>query len=331
MTWVQDISDVLYTIDTVKRQSNQASKVLSSATQWNISKIPRVTQLDAIRTQRELRNILMQSLFKVFAIAPLTSIPYSYKEEICLALDLTLFRFSTFRLGGSVGDRLHNLVLQDQVQACEQGLNRISHLEPSCSPSRGLLALYAILDIVVPYLGRKVQQRCLEENWAGEDPSSLKCRLAKGIRYLNVIWSTLCLVNVVHFLSTGHYRTLVERMLNLRVVHGSQQVMRITNVVFLNQLVLTQAIKFLLEVFHFGKIIQKLTQCAYSMTHRREMAPENRCCACYQLPTLGQRSNCGHLYCYYCIKSRLFAGEVNGSFSCLRCGKDVFSSSPDKL
>lgn len=330
MSWIHDVNNVQYVIDSVQRQNKSVSKKVTGATRWSNSKVPRVTQLDALSTQADLRSLLTESLARVFSVAPLTSVPYTYQEELHLALDLVLFRYSTYRLGASVGDRLHNLVVRDELAARAYGKEHVSHLVPLFCPPRRLLILYGILELLVPYLWRKLQRKAFEENWATDEESSWRSKFMKALQYTLIAWSTMSLLNTIHFLTTGQYRTLVERMLGLHMVNGSQQVMRLTNLMYLNQIITSQAFQSLLDVFEIGNIIKKITRTAYAFGTPREVAPENRCCACYELPTISQRSNCGHLYCYYCIRSRLLQCEAEGSFPCLRCGKRVSSCEPDQ-
>lgn len=330
MSWVRDLNNAQYVIDSVQRQNQSLSKNVSGTTRWSNSKVPRVTQLDALTTQADLRSLLTESLARVFAVAPLSSIPYTYQEELHLALDLVLFRYSTYRLGASVGDRLHNLVVRDELTARAYGKEHVSHLVPLFCPSRHLLILYGILDLLVPYILKKLQRRAFEENWAADEESSWRSRFAKSLHYILIAWSTMSLLNTIHFLTTGQYRTLVERLLGLHMVNGSQQVMRLTNLMYLNQIITSQAFQSLIEVFQLGNFIKKITRTAYAFGTHHEAAPENRCCACYELPTISQRSSCGHLYCYYCIRSRLLQYEAEGSFPCLRCGKRVVSCEPDQ-
>ena len=52
----------------------------------------------------------------------------------------------------------------------------------------------------------------------------------------------------------------------------------------------------------------------------------NMCVACLDPPTLPRQSNCGHTYCYYCLRVRLQQAAVDGddgSFACLKCGAAV--------
>lgn len=330
MSWARDVTVSQYAIDNLTRQNKEMSQKLNGAQRWQNSKVPRVTQLDALSTQDELKNVLMQSVRQIFAVAPFTSIAYSFQEEIALAIDVMLFHFSTYRMGASVGDRLHNLVLRDERKARAMNLSHIHNVIPSLTPSRPLLLLCGIVNIVVPYLLRKLRRRCWEENWEDDERHSTKRRIARILPYAVQIWSSLSFLNFLFFLMTGRYRTLVERVLGLQMVNGSQKVISLTNLMYLNQLITSRALYTLLELLNFKSFVEKLTRSAVSIASRHEVVPENRCCSCLELPTISQRTNCGHLYCYYCLWSRMKQFKAEGSFLCLRCGKKVLNAKPDE-
>lgn len=331
MSWLRDSIDAQYAVDSVTRQNKKSVPHLLSDARWAKAKVPRSAQVDAMGLQVEVRELLTSNLARVFGVSPFSSIPYMFRDELNLAVDVILFRYGTYRLGASVGDRIQNLVMRDEMKAKALKLTHINCLDPALSPSRPLLLLHGVLSILVPYLLRKVQKRSLEENWENEETTSWKYKVGKLVQCLTIAWSTMSLVNFIHFLVTGQYRTLLERLLGLKMVNGTQHIIRLTRMVYLNNAVYIEAIDGLLSVLRIHNIFRKFKRSASSMMFARVTAPENHCCACHELPTISQRSNCGHLYCYYCIRSRLLHMEANGNFSCVRCGKQVTSCHPDGM
>lgn len=329
MSWVRDVSDSQYAIDNITRQNKGVPRTLKGVQRWDNSKVHRVTQLDALSTQNEIKNILMQEAQRIFAVAPLTTIAYGFQEELSLAIDVALFHFSTYRMGASVGDRLHNLVLRDEQKAAAMQMSHIHSLVPSLAPSRPLLLLFGVLNILFPYLLRKLRRRCWEENWREDESNPGKRRIAQLLPYAMMVWSGLSLLNVIRFFMTGRFRTLLERLLGLNMVNGSQNVIPLTNLFYLNQLITSQAFYTILELLRFKKLVDKFTRSVFSIVSRHEVVPDNRCCSCLELPSISQRSNCGHLYCYYCFRARMLQSEAEGSFLCLQCGKRVVDAKPD--
>lgn len=329
MSWARDVTNSQYAIDNLTRQNKEMAQTLNGTQRWQNSKVPRVTQLDALSTQDELKNVLMEGVRRIFAVAPFTSIAYSFQEEIALVIEVMLFHFSTYRMGASVGDRLHNLVLRDERKARRMNLSHIHNVIPSLTPSRPLLLLCGIANIVVPYLLRKLRRHCWEESWEDDERHPIKRHIARTLPFAVQILSALSFLNFLFFLMTGKYRTLVERALGLQMVNGSQKVISLTNLMYLNQLITSRTLFTLLELLKIRNFVEKLTRSAVSIVSRHEVVPENRCCSCLELPTISQRTNCGHLYCYYCLWARLRQSKAEGSFLCLRCGKRVLSAKPD--
>ena len=329
MAWIGDAVDAQYTVDTVSKQQ----ALLPSSHAFSIfpkDHVLRVFQLDALASQQELVEVLHMALFQIFDIPPLQRFRFAYQEELVLVLDALLYRMSVWRMGQSIGDRLQNLVLRDEERARLLGLQNTKSLLPSLAPSRRLLLVHAIMTLIMPYATRTLQRKMLEDGWEREPSTSTRHRVAKTFRYAAITWSVLSLVNTFSFLMTGQYRTLAERLLSLRLVYGSQRMMRFTNLLYMNQHVWWRTWMSLLSVLSVGRYLNRLMQSLRSVTGlaASTLTNENLCCACHELPTVCQRSNCGHRYCYYCIKSRLLDSQASGSFRCMKCGQAVHSCAP---
>ncbi|KAG5477100.1 hypothetical protein LSCM1_05441 [Leishmania martiniquensis] len=329
MAWLGDAVNAQYTIDTVSKQQ----ALLPSSNAFSIfpkDHVLRIFQLDALALQQELSEILHMALFQVFDIPPLQHFRFAYQEELVLALDALLYRLSVWGTGQSVGDRLQNLVLRDEERARLLALESTKSILPSLAPSRRLLLLHAIMTLIIPYLTRKVQRKVLEEGWEREPATTARHRIAKAFRYAVITWSLLSLANTFNFLMTGQYRTLAERILCLRLVYGSQRMVRFTNLLYMNQHVQWQVWMSLFSTLSVGRYFRRLMRSLSSVASSSASLSmnENMCSACHELPTVCQRSNCGHRYCYYCIKSRLLDSQSSGSFRCLKCGQAVHSCAP---
>ncbi|CAJ1009288.1 putative Pex2 / Pex12 amino terminal region containing protein [Leishmania naiffi] len=329
MAWLGDAVDAQYTIDTVSKQQ----ALLPSSNAFSIfpkDHVLRIFQLDALVLQQELVEILRTALFQVFDIPPLQHFRFAYQEELVLILDALLYRLSMWRTGQSIGDRLQNLVLRDEERARLLTLQSTKSILPSLAPSRRLLLVHAIMTLVMPYVTRKVQRKVLEARWEHEPATTVRYRIAKAFRYAVIMWSLLSLANTFNFLMTGQYRTLVERILSLRLVYGSQRMARFTNLLYMNQHVQWQTWMSLFSALSLGRYFRRLLKSlSFAASSSASLSMnENLCSACHELPTVCQRSNCGHRYCYYCIKSRLLDSHSTGSFRCTKCGQAVHSCAP---
>lgn len=324
---MNDVYDLRYNLDTVSKQQLllPVSKAFTSFPQ---NEILRVFQLDGLSVQQEVVEILRSSLFAIFDIPLLQSFRYAYQDEVALLLDMLLYRYSTWQRGQSVGDRLQNLVMRDEDRARSLGLQSSTGLLPALAPQRRLLAVHAVLSILVPYVVRKLQRRMLEERWEDETASHARRVTARLLRYICIGWALLSLLNTLHFFATGSYRTLLERLLSIKMVYGSQKMERLTNLMILKQHLMWQTWASLFSVLRVGRYVSHMLQMARSVatTDTLRIGQDDRCCVCNEKPTISQRSNCGHLYCYYCIRSRLLNSESTGSFRCFKCGQSVHSS-----
>ncbi|KEG13199.1 putative DNA repair protein [Trypanosoma grayi] len=329
MAWVADATAVQFPLSTVVKQQ-VALPASNMFTGFPENRVLRVFQIGALQTQEEVMDILRSGLFDIFNMNCLLSYRYAYQDELMFALDAVLYWASTWRRAQSIGDRMQNLVLRDEAKAREAGKTSVVQLVPALMPTRGKLLVHAILSVLVPYLVRKLQRKSLEEDWEREEAGSIKIKLAKALRLVSVAWAALSLLNTLHFLATAQYRTLVERMLSLRLVYGSQVTQRFTNLMYLNQHVSWQTWSSFFSVLNIGRYLGKLSRSmqAFTTASGGSALKDNVCCACNDRPNIAQRSNCGHLYCYYCIKSRLLDPRMAGSFLCPRCGTTVHTALP---
>ena len=77
---------------------------------------------------------------------------------------------------------------------------------------------------------------------------------------------------------------------------------------------------------------RKLLPESYSKTHILDFLPTHICAICHENQSALNASmsskvhnpyetNCGHKYCYFCIKTKLI--QEGGTWQCLRCGAEV--------
>ncbi|EPY34741.1 peroxin-2 [Strigomonas culicis] len=328
MSWVRDASEAEYILDSVSKQQ-QVIPTSHAFSKFPNNEVLRVFQLDALTTQEEIVDILRSSLLEIFNVAPLQAIGSKYQEELFLSLDLLLYRLTTWRQGQSIGDRLQNLVLRDEGKAQEMDMQSVTSLVPNLAPRRSVLLVHLVFSVLLPYAIRKLRRQGLEEGWDREEDRTWRYYTMQSLRCLTAVWSALSLLNILHFLATGHYRTMTERLLSLKPVYGSQSMRRFTNLFYLNQHMWWKTWASLFATLRIGKYLSRALHTVMSVSSADSSSiSDTICCACRSVPTLPQKSNCGHSYCYYCIKSRLADSEATGSFRCCRCGVAVHACFP---
>ena len=179
--------------------------------------------------------------------------------------------------------------------------------------------------------------------------------------FASTVHDIASLVFFIIFLVNGRYRTIVDRILRLRLVAPSNQVSREISFEYLNrQLVWHAFTEFLLfflpilGVSRWRRWISKAWRKAKSLSGGEDengelsFLPEQCCAICYQEqnPILSEQAlmvssgmvgsaqtditnpyeaSCGCIYCYVCLGRRLVDGD---GFICLRCGEEIKQCKP---
>ncbi|KAG2235904.1 hypothetical protein INT48_008207 [Thamnidium elegans] len=182
--------------------------------------------------------------------------------------------------------------------------------------------------------------------WGELDESDIKYKvynvLQKGEKY----WKAFSLLNFLIFLWNGRYRTLIDRMLAMRLVYSKKSMNRQVSFEFLNRQMVwhafTEFLLFLVPLINIEKLKMKLMRMllpkSYLVSSKGyDKLPANQCAVCHDVTTehsgpIGQvpnftvhnpyETNCGHHYCYYCIQSKL--SVFGDEWPCLRCGEKVY-------
>lgn len=119
-------------------------------------------------------------------------------------------------------------------------------------------SLYTALTVVPPYLHSRVRDYMLSSGWADHpsfpfsslvSSSSTSTPRANQLKRLvwdllarsEQVWATLGLLNFLVFLYDGRYRTLIERLLGMRLVYAKRAVTRNVSFEFLNRQLVWEA------------------------------------------------------------------------------------------
>ncbi|OLL24972.1 Peroxisomal biogenesis factor 2 [Neolecta irregularis DAH-3] len=202
-------------------------------------------------------------------------------------------------------------------------------------PSIRQKLLYGLATIGIRYVWTKVGYYVTENSW-GERTSGTKKKLWILLQYVDTAHETFSLVNFLLFLYNGHYRTIIDRLLGLRLVPLAGNSNRQVSFEFLNrQLVwhtLTEFLLFILPLLKLPRLKRQLEKRFIPTANEKGLLaflPQRTCAICFQEQSAGgisttivnayQADDCGHLYCYGCIVARLKLAEGDG-WPCLRCG-----------
>ena len=334
----------------------------------------KVLQLDALSLDIELLKTLNSKLSVAFGDSKL---PISIQKfgtrfslELELILKLLLFKSTIWNKGNTYGLRLQNLTLHDSGAPYRQNISKL----------RKLSLLSSIVgSYLYSRFEKQLYSSELELNAPNLTERSLIKSLGKLVRQLNKYYAIFSLANFVTFLLNGKFPSLMDRILKVSYIPISNtEVSLASNPEAISyefqdrQLVwntLTEFLAFTLplisikrlwislkSIFHINKYTKKTMIDGSNNIHC--FLPQACCAICYKkssenlhngedvsiednLITNPYITNCGHLYCYYCIINKLDDyNELNGGvlvdkvsddgthWNCLRCGMPVLFCKP---
>ena len=264
----------------------------------------RVNQLEACELDESICNTLQQQFLEVFR--PFQSLfIHQFGPELKAFIRFLIWRFSissSSNGGATFGQSMLSLAY------VSNGSRRISYIQRS-----GLF----VLMVMVEWL----QER---SEWLISKIPHLS-PLQRLLDYTVATVKALSLLNFVLFLISGHYPSLKERLLRLRMVPTSPQFIQQVSHTYLTREILwhgfSEFVFFILPHLNLFSLWNWLRKAGKIKT-----ASDNKLCAfCKDLPTLPHLSSCGHLYCYYCLQANL---QADSSYPCCVCNEVVHSCTP---
>ncbi|KAL2155007.1 hypothetical protein VTH82DRAFT_3683 [Thermothelomyces myriococcoides] len=204
----------------------------------------RVGQVDAELLDEELVELLRgqvkEALKYVGGGGGGSGIVQDWQDEISLALRAVLFKLTVWDHDATYGASLQNLKYTDARRS-----------GPSLAPpTRWQKALYGLVTVGGRYLWAKWEGWLVEQQDDGfDEPSPRVRRLSRWTSALSALHAAAAFVSFLIFLLHGRYRTLLDRVLRIRLAPPTSQVSREVSFEYLNrQLVWHAFTEFLLFV-----------------------------------------------------------------------------------
>ncbi|KAL2147221.1 hypothetical protein VTI28DRAFT_176 [Corynascus sepedonium] len=167
------------------------------------------------------------------------SVAHNWEAEISLVLRAVLFKLTVWDHDATYGAALQNLKYTD---ARREG----PALAP---PTRLQKSLYGLVTVGGRYLWAKWEDWLLEQDDGFEGPSPRVQRLSRWSSTLSTMHASAAFASFLVFLLHGRYRTLLDRILRMRLAPPTSQVSREVSFEYLNrQLVWHAFTEFLLFV-----------------------------------------------------------------------------------
>ncbi|KAI8911931.1 Pex12 amino terminal region-domain-containing protein [Powellomyces hirtus] len=283
----------------------------------------RVSQLDAELLDTELTTLLKEQLISVFAFFK-PNVKDAFEPEITAVLQYIMCHMSIYAMGASYGLQLQNLKYRDESR--HQG--RLERSAVDAPLSRWQKVAHALLFIGGRWGLLRLNRYATTHEWSEDAQSSWRNRVWRYLQKAHSVYKALSLANFLAFLYNGKYRSLLDRILRMRLVYSRRETGRQVSFEFMNrQLVwhaFTEFLLFLVPLINIERVKNSITR-AISGPVTVDL-PAHICAICHAedrpKSTIHNPyvTNCGHVYCYYCIKTSIM---VDHAFPCPRCGSPV--------
>lgn len=256
----------------------------------------RVGQVDAELLDEELLSLLraqVSEALKYFG----GHLSDDWGPEIGALLRAVVWKLSIWDRGTSYGASLQGLHYIDARR--DQGTGRVT--EGSTGATKWQRTAYGLLTVGGRYTWQKLDDWLLDREGGYEEPSPLVKKLSSLTNWANTTHEVAGLLSFLVFLYNGKYRTLVDRLLHMRLSPTSARTSREVSFEYLNrQLVwhaFTEFLLFLLPLVGIARWRRwlarawKKVRTAFTKTSEDEddatsgelaFLPERTCAICYR-------------------------------------------------
>ncbi|EGC36519.1 hypothetical protein DICPUDRAFT_150983 [Dictyostelium purpureum] len=303
--------------------------------------IVRVSQLDSARLDEEILDLLRSQFMKIFSFFKPNFIQ-RFQPEINAILKSIIFKLSIFNLGTTYGNQLQNLTFRNEKAFDpNRGSDQLTKLTLRQKWLSGLI------NIGGEWLWTRLNRYSIKEGWSERPSTDFRKRLWNLMNFLESSYKALSILNFLAFLYDGKYVTLVNRVLHMRLVYAHPTLSRNISFEYMNRLLVwhgfTEFILFIMPLINIDRIKSFLyrvliknsfgsntssSSASSSSSSLQQLQKQqlliqqqqmvlSKCPICMNDPiSIPYTSDCGHLFCYYCIKTSCM---IDSSFTCPRC------------
>ncbi|XP_056155690.1 peroxisome biogenesis factor 2 [Lampris incognitus] len=295
----------------------------------------RVNQLDALELDSALEKLVWTQFSQCFQNCQ-PGLLTPVEPELRALLQLLLWRFTLYSNSATVGQSLLSLRYHNALSSSARyrPLSRRQKL--------GL----ALLVAGPRWLQERSHSLLLSLGLGtsgggplvGGDGGRLRQYLRNIVALISGITQVASLINFLIFLRRGRHPVLAERIVGAQAAFSKPNAVRDITYQYMNRELLwhgfAEFLIFLLPLIN----TRKIKAAAYALLFGGEGAAGDRaregsglwkeCGLCGEWPTMPHTTGCGHVFCYYCIKSHAIADAY---LTCPRCGTEVGKPEPVKL
>lgn len=277
-------------------------------------RISRASQLDASQMDEANISMLKGQLKRVFSMMP--DIFSNYEPELIACLNLFIWRFSIWLDKPTPGNASKGLRYRNDGALqllIDSGKVKTGLEGPGLTTAQKIGFLLTMVG--VPYGWARLQKH---ESEGGTHQGTW----TKVLHFGEKLYKVANLANLLLFLNTGRYRTLVDRVLNARLVYQKPNTIPVATSELLNrQLVWGEFSELLLILL---PLLKRVPAWLGFKRASSKAVDGGACAVCAVNPIIIPYASepCGHLYCYYCLSTRCSSNRV---FCCASCNKEVTS------
>lgn len=277
----------------------------------------RVSQLDAVELDAQLSDSLQSQFVGIFRLFS----PSQLTPELKLFFRWYLWKNSIHTTGRTFGQKM--LGLKYSLAGSKFVPLRSGHK----------FALFFLM-VVAQY----VQDRT--DIISSVLPLVMSAAVQRTLSKINSIVKVVALFNFMDFLLKGRFPILQDRVLGITSIPDRRQTLRQMSYDYMNREILWHGFaEFVFNVLpQFNSFaIKNWLRRTWKKLIPPRIVTEPRvlktkdfltCQFCESTPTLPYATNCGHVYCYYCIAANCIA---DAAFPCCACGCTVVNCVPARL
>ncbi|KAI9101301.1 Pex12 amino terminal region-domain-containing protein [Phlyctochytrium arcticum] len=283
----------------------------------------RVSQLDGELLDTELTGMVKEQFSSIFSLFDRRTRD-EYDPEITAFLQYLMCHMSIYSMGATYGLQLQNLKYRNEAR--HGGNVEVSAIDAPLSTWQKIA--HAIAHVGGRWGWLRINRYATTHEWSERPEDDWRNKTWQYLQKGETIYKVLSLANFLVFLYNGKYRSVLDRILRMRLVYNRREMNRQVSFEFMNrQLVwhaFTEFLLFLVPLINVERVKNSVAR-VLSGPVTLDL-PEHICPVCHsknvphaKLHT-PYKTNCGHLYCYYCIKTSMM---MDNSFACMRCGQKV--------
>lgn len=189
-------------------------------------RVLRVSQLDAESLDTELVQLLQEPITKALSVVN-SALKSKFDPELALIIQLALYKLSVWDSGATYGAKLQDL--RYRVASTPGTVLAASGLP------RNRLLIHGFLTVLIPYIHARLRNNAMSNAWPEAPSSDRRRKLWEWMTTIESTHAALSLISFVIFLWNGRYRTLTDRLLQMRLAPARRLVRRNVSYEFMNR------------------------------------------------------------------------------------------------